>query len=78
MFCLQCVLGLRSQACQCEATQQATRDKANMAELSEDRGLEVQPVHTAVYTAETDSLSLEDESMRVNLDGGWSLKLETL
>ena len=49
-----------------------------MAELSEDRGLEVQPVHTAVYTAETDSLSLEDESMRVNLDGGWSLKLETL
>ena len=30
-----------------------------MAELSEDGGLEVQPVHTAVYTVATDSLVLE-------------------
>ena len=40
-----------------------------LAELSEDGGLELQPAHT-VYTAETDSIVLEDDSMRVKLELG--------
>ena len=52
---------------------QQERKPSILAELSEDGGLELQPVHT-VYTAETDSLVLEDESMRVKLEGGEVLK----
>lgn len=52
---------------------QQERKPSILAELSEDGGLEMQPVHT-VYTAETDSLVLEDESMRVKLEGGEVLK----
>jgi len=52
---------------------QQERKPSILAELSEDGGLEMQPVHT-VYTSETDSLVLEDESMRVKLEGGDVLK----
>jgi len=52
---------------------QQERKPSILKELSEDGGLEMQPVHT-VYTSETDSLVLEDESMRVKLEGGEVLK----
>ena len=52
---------------------QQERKPSILAELSEDGGLEMQPVHT-VYTRETDSLVLEDKSMRVKLEGGEVLK----
>jgi DNA polymerase delta subunit 2 len=52
---------------------QQERKPSILKELSEDGALEMQPVHT-VYTAETDSLVLEDESMRVKLEGGEVLK----
>ena len=38
---------------------QSTREKAISAELSEDGGLEVQPVNTVVYTVATDCIVLE-------------------
>ena len=44
-----------------------------LSELSEEAGVEFQPPHT-VYTMDTDSLVLEDESMRVKLECGESLR----
>jgi len=52
---------------------QQDRKPSILSELSEDGGLELEPAHT-VYTSETDSLTLEDESMRVKLELGDSLK----
>ena len=45
---------------------QQERKPSILSELSEEAGVEFQPPHT-VYTADTDSLVLEDESMRVKL-----------
>ena len=52
---------------------QQERKPSILSELSEEAGVEFQPTHT-VYTAETDSLVLEDESMRVKLECGDSLR----
>lgn len=46
---------------------QQERKPSILKELSEDGGLELEPAHTK-YTADTDSLVLEDETMRVKLE----------
>ena len=52
---------------------QQERKPSILSELSEEAGVEFQPPHT-VYTMDTDSLVLEDESMRVKLECGESLR----
>jgi DNA polymerase delta subunit 2 len=46
---------------------QQERRPSILKELSEDGGLEVEPAHTK-YTADTDTLVLEDDTMRVRLE----------
>ena len=52
---------------------QQERKPSILSELSEEAGVEFEPPHT-VYTMDTDSLVLEDESMRVKLECGESLR----